>query len=164
MIIGILAIGFFGKYLYGLAKDIHAMSIKVDKLDASIGHEKGNPIEHYTLLMKLAEELRELRMDSEEHVAHARTHYDDIKRLNDQDVYARCNIDKCPHLVTVISNIRDVVSKFNEFDVKASESRNATGSNLEEIRNQMQILASEVSQQSKQMVSVLTDLLVGRSK
>ena len=62
----------------------------------------------------------------------------------------------------MISNIRAVGALFEQFNVRAEESRTATGANLKDIREQMQILAAEVSGQSKQVVTLLSNVLVGR--
>ncbi len=162
MLLGIVFAGFLAKYVYSLARDIHGMASQVSKMEASVLHERGNPIQHYTMLHELGEELRELRQDAEAHATNASKHYEDVIRLNSQEVYARCNIDKCPHLITVIGNIRNVGALFEQFSVKAEESRNSTGASLKDIQGQMQVLAAEVSAQSKQVVQLLGDVLVGR--
>ena len=164
MVLGIVFAGFLVKYIYSLAGDIHEMAAQVAKMEASVSHEKGSPIIHYDLMRNIEKEITELRQDAEVHAAGASKHYDDIIRLNSQEVYARCNIDKCPHLITVISSIKEVGSLFEQFDIKAEESRNASGSSLRDIQAQMNTLAAEVSAQSKQVVQLLGDVLVGRKK
>jgi hypothetical protein len=166
MIVGIFALGFCGKYLYTLAGSIRAMAIKVDKLDTTIGHDQGNPIAHYNILMKLADELREFRQDSEVHVSRAEKHYNHVENLDAQPKYLDCDVSRCVHLVTVINEIKKVAEKFEQFEQRATDSRTLTGGSLDDIRAEMKGLATEVSQQSKQMVEVLTRLLLsgGKSK
>jgi hypothetical protein len=164
MIIGLIALGFCGTYLYSLAKSIRAMAVKVDKLDTTLTHEKGDPIAHYTVLSKIADELREFRQDSELHINQAAKHYDSVERLDSQPKYLDCDVSRCIHLVTVINEIKKVADRFEQFDQRANDSRVATGGSLEEIRAEMKGLASEVSQQSKQMVEVLTRLLLSGGK
>ena len=162
MLLGIIFAGFLAKYIYSLAQDIHAMAAQVNKLDASIGHKEGDPIAHYSILREIESEIQELRQDAEVHATNAAKHYEDVVRLNSQETYAKCNIDKCPHLVTVRNQIKDVGQLFEQFNIKANESRQATGATLEDIRSQMNTLAAEVSAQSKQVVQLLGDVLVGR--
>ena len=164
MILGICFAGILAKYIYSLAQDIHAMASQVSKMEGSLSHRDGDPITHYTILREIESELQELRQDAEAHATDASKHYEDVIRLNSGEVYNHCNIDKCPHLTTVISNIRAVGALFEQFNVRAEESRTATGTNLKEIREQMQILAAEVSGQSKQVVTLLSNVLVGRKK
>ena len=164
MLIGIAAVPVLARYLWVLARDIHAMADKVNRLDASISHEKGNPVAHFQMLHEIGEELREIRQDAEAHSKDATRHYEDIERLNDQEVYARCNIDKCPHLLTVVNNVRELGHLFEQFNIRAEESRNASGASLKDIQAQMNTLATEVSAQSKQVVSLLGDVIVGRKK
>lgn len=162
MVIGVFAVGLLVTYTWKLAKDIHSMAAQVSKLDASISHEKGSPIIHYDLMRSIENELQELRQDAEVHATSAAKHYEDVVRLNSGEVYARCNIDKCPHLVSIRNQIKDVGGLFSEFNVKAEESRNASGASLKDIQQQMNTLAAEVSAQSKQVVQLLGDVLVGR--
>jgi ElaB/YqjD/DUF883 family membrane-anchored ribosome-binding protein len=159
---GLVLAGMLVKYIYSLAQDIHEMAAQVAKMEASVLHERGNPIVHHQMLHEIGEELRELRQDAEAHATNASKHYEDVIRLNSQETYAHCNIDKCPHLITVIGNIRNVGALFEQFSVKAEESRNSTGASLKDIQSQMQVLAAEVSAQSKQVVQLLGDVLVGR--
>jgi len=159
---GLVLAGMLVKYIYSLAQDIHEMATQVARMESSMSHEKGSPLIHYDLMRAIEAELQELRQDAEAHAANANKHYEDVIRLNSQEVYARCNIDKCPHLITVIGNIRSVGALFEQFTVKAEESRNSTGASLKDIQNQMQVLAAEVSAQSKQVVQLLGDVLVGR--
>jgi predicted nucleic acid-binding Zn-ribbon protein len=159
---GLVLAGMLVKYIYSLAQDIHKMAAQVAKMEASVSHEKGSPLIHYDLMRAIEAELQELRQDAEAHATNANKHYEDVIRLNSQEVYARCNIDKCPHLITVIGNIRNVGALFEQFSVKAEESRNSTGASLKDIQGQMQVLAAEVSAQSKQVVQLLGDVLVGR--
>lgn len=162
MVLGIIFAGFLAKYIYSLAQDIHVMASQVAKMEASVAHEKGSPIIHYDILREIENELQELRQDSEIHAANASKHYEDVIRLNSQEAYSRCNIDKCPHLITIRNQIKDVGSLFAEFNLKAEESRNASGASLRDIQTQMNTLAAEVSAQSKQVVQLLGDVLVGR--
>lgn len=164
MVLGIIFAGFLAKYVYSLAQDIHAMSSQVARMEASIGHKEGDPIAHYSILREIESELQELRQDAEIHANSASRHYEEVVRLNSGEVYAHCNIDKCPHLINVIGNIKEVGQLFEQFNIKAAESRMATGASLEDIRSQMGVLAAEVSAQSKQVVTLLGDVLVGRKK
>lgn len=164
MVLGIVFAGLLVKYIYSLAQDIHSMAEKVGKLDASVSHEKGSPIIHYDLMRAIENELQELRQDAEVHATNAAKHHEDVIRLNSQEAYAHCNIDKCPHLITVIGQIKAVGSLFEQFNIRAEESRNATGASLQDIQQQMTTLAAEVSAQSKQVVQLLGDVLVGRKK
>ena len=162
MVLGVVFAGVLAKYIYSLAQDIHAMASQVAKMEGAISHREGDPIAHYSILREIESEIQELRQDAEVHSTNASKHYDDVVRLNSGEVYARCNIDKCPHLATVISNIRSVGALFEQFNIRAEEARTATGVNLKDIREQMQILAAEVSGQSKQVVTLLSNVLVGR--
>jgi hypothetical protein len=164
MVLGIIFAGFLAKYIYSLTQDIHAMAAQVSKMEGAISHKEGDPIAHFSILREIENELQELRQDSEIHAANASKHYEDVIRLNSQEAYAKCNIDKCPHLITIRNQIKDVGSLFAEFNVKAEESRNASGASLRDIRTQMATLAIEVSAQSKQVVQLLGDVLVGRKK
>lgn len=164
VIMGIVLAGILAKYIYSLAQDIHSMAEKVGKLDAVVSHQDGDPIKHYSILREIENELQELRQDAEIHTANASKHYEDVIRLNSQEAYAYCNIDKCPHLITVIGNIKAVGALFELFTIRAEESRNATGASLQDIQQQMTTLAAEVSAQSKQVVQLLGDVLVGRKK
>ena len=153
---------FIGKFFLSLHSKIDAASSITQQLGERIVTSSGDPIVHYTILKEIENELQELRQDAEAHATNASKHYEDVIRLNSQEVYARCNIDKCPHLITVIGNIRNVGALFEQFNVKAEESRNSTGASLKDIQGQMQVLAAEVSAQSKQVVQLLGDVLVGR--
>ena len=164
MLLGVVFAGFLAKYVYSLAQDIHAMSTQVARMEASITHKEGDPIAHFSILREIENELQELRQDAEIHANNASRHYEEVIRLNSGEVYAHCNIDKCPHLINVISNIKEVGQLFEQFNIKAAESRVATGASLEDIRSQMGVLAAEVSAQSKQVVTLLGDVLVGRKK
>lgn len=164
MLLGVVFAGFLAKYVYSLAQYIHVMASQVAKMEASVAHEKGSPIIHYDILRGIESELQELRQDAEIHSNNASRHYEEVVRLNSGEVYAHCNIDKCPHLINVIGNIKEVGQLFEQFNIKAEESRNSTGASLKDIQSQMTILATEVSAQSKQVVQLLGDVLVGRKK
>jgi hypothetical protein len=161
---GLVLAGMLVKYIYSLAQDIHDMAAQVAKMEASISHEKGSPIIHYDLMRSIENELQELRQDAEVHATNASKHYEEVIRLNSGEAYNHCNIDKCPHLITVIGNIKAVGALFEQFNIRAEESRNATGASLQDIQQQMTVLAAEVSAQSKQVVQLLGDVLVGRKK
>ena len=165
----IVAFGLLGAWLtvrffLKLHKDIGDVTTITKHLGDKIITSNGDPIIHYGILREIENELQELRQDSEIHAANASKHYEDVIRLNSQEAYARCNIDKCPHLITVRNQIKDVGSLFAEFSLKAEESRNASGASLRDIQTQMNTLAAEVSAQSKQVVQLLGDVLVGRKK
>jgi len=153
---------FIGKFFLSLHSKIDAASSITQQLGERIVTSSGDPIVHYTILKEIENELQELRQDAEAHATSANKHYEDVIRLNSQEVYSRCNIDKCPHLVTIRNQIKDVGSLFADFNVKAEESRNASGASLKDIQSQMTTLAAEVSAQSKQVVQLLGDVLVGR--
>lgn len=165
----IVAFGLLGLYLsirffINLHNDIKDVTAITKQLGEKIVTDKGNPVIHYDILREIENELQELRQDSEIHAANASKHYEDVIHLNRQEAYAKCNIDKCPHLITIRNQIKEVGQLFEQFNIKADESRKATGSSLEDIRFQMATLATEVSAQSKQVVQLLGDVLVGRKK
>lgn len=162
VIFAIVGVYFVGKFFLSLHSKIDAASSITQQLGERIVTTSGDPTVHYTILTGIEKELRELRQDAEAHTANATKHYEDVVRLNSQEVYAHCNIDKCPHLITVIGNIKAVGQLFEQFTIKAEESRNSTGASLKDIQAQMQGLATEVSAQSKQVVQLLGDVLVGR--
>jgi hypothetical protein len=164
VILAIVGTYFIGKFFLSLHSKIDAASSITQQLGERIVTSSGDPTVHYTILKGIENELRELRQDAEVHAKNASTHYEDVIRLNSQEVYARCNIDRCPHLVTIRNQIKDVGSLFADFNVKAEESRNASGASLKDIQSQMTTLAAEVSAQSKQVVQLLGDVLVGRKK
>lgn len=162
VLLAIVGTYFIGKFFLSLHSKIDVASSITQQLGERIVTSSGDPTVHYTMLTGIEKELRELRQDSEVHATNAAKHYEDVIRLNSQEVYSRCNIDKCPHLITVIGNIKAVGALFEQFNVKAEESRNSTGASLKDIQSQMQVLAAEVSAQSKQVVQLLGDVLVGR--
>ena len=164
VIFAIVGVYFVGKFFLSLHSKIDAASSITQQLGERIVTASGDPTVHYTILTGIVKELRELRQDAEAHASNSSKHYEDVLRLNSQEVYARCNLDKCPHLVTIRNQIKDVGGLFAEFNVKAEESRNASGASLKDIQNQMTTLAAEVSAQSKQVVQLLGDVLVGRKK
>lgn len=153
---------FIAKFFLSLHSKIDAASSITKQLGDKIITKEGDPVVHLTILKNIENELRELRQDTEDHISKASSHYDDLTRLNNQEIYAKCNIDRCPHLITIRSQIKDVGSLFAEFNLKAEESRNASGASLKDIQTQMNTLAAEVSAQSKQVVQLLGDVLVGR--
>jgi hypothetical protein len=161
---GLLGIWLTVRFFLKLHKDIGDVTTITKHLGDKIITSNGDPIIHYGILREIENELQELRQDSEIHAANASRHYEEVVRLNSGEVYAHCNIDKCPHLINVISNIKEVGQLFEQFNIKADESRRATGASLEDIRSQMNTLATEVSAQSKQVVQLLGDVLVGRKK
>jgi ElaB/YqjD/DUF883 family membrane-anchored ribosome-binding protein len=159
---GLLGLYLSVRFFLSLHRDIQDVTIITKQLGEKIVTDKGNPIIHYDLMRNIENELQELRQDSEAHISQAGKHYDEVIRLNSQEAYVHCNIDKCPHLITVITNIKNVGALFEQFNIKAEESRNSTGASLKDIQSQMQVLATEVSAQSKQVVQLLGDVLVGR--
>jgi len=161
---GLLGLFISVKFFLKLHKDIDDVTVITKQLGDKIVTENGDPIIHYGILRGIENELRELRQDAESHAISAVKHYEDVIRLNSQEAYSHCNIDKCPHLITIRNQIKDVGSLFAEFNLKAEESRNASGASLKDIQNQMTTLAAEVSAQSKQVVQLLGDVLVGRNK
>ena len=161
---GMLGIYLSVKFFLNLHDDIKDVTTITKQLGDKIVTDKGNPVIHYDILREIESELQELRQDAEIHANNASRHYEEVIRLNSGEVYAHCNIDKCPHLLSVIGNIKEVGQLFEQFNIKADESRRATGSSLEDVRFQMNTLASEVSAQSKQVVQLLGDVLVGRKK
>jgi hypothetical protein len=164
VILAIAGAYFIAKFFMSLHSKIDAASSITRQLGDKIITKEGDPVVHLTILKNIENELRELRQDTEAHVSKASSHYEDIIRLNSQETYAKCNIDRCPHLITIRNQIKDVGSLFAEFSVKAEESRNASGASLKDIQTQMNTLAAEVSAQSKQVVQLLGDVLVGRKK
>lgn len=161
---GLLGLYLSVRFFLNLHRDIQDVTNITKQLGDKIVTDKGNPVIHYDILREIENELQELRQDSEIHAANASKHYEDVIRLNSQEAYSRCNIDKCPHLITIRNQIKDVGSLFAEFNLKAEESRNASGASLRDIQTQMNTLAAEVSAQSKQVVQLLGDVLVGRKK
>jgi len=164
MLLGILFAGILAKYIYSLTQDIHSMAEKVSKLDSTIGHEQGSPILHYSILREIENELQELRQDAEVHANIAEKHYDAISRLNSGEAFVHCNVDKCPYMGKLAAGLMDIAKRFEQFDLRAEESRRATGLSIEEIRSQNKTLAEEVSAQGKQLVQLLSDVLMGRGK
>ena len=162
MLIGVMAtIGFMG-YLWKLANIINSMAEKIKLLDAAILNEKGNPLAQYSALVAINDEIEELRKDTEKHIAQAERHYQTLEDINAEEKYKNCNIDKCVHLQRIINAINGVLMRFDQFDDKANEARSATGNSLDDIREEMKGLSDTVSTQTKEMIHVLTEVLISK--
>jgi ElaB/YqjD/DUF883 family membrane-anchored ribosome-binding protein len=162
MLLGICFAGLLAKYIYSLASDIHSMAEKIKSLDAAILSEKGNPLAQYSALMAINDEIDELRKDTEKHIAQAERHYQTLEDIDAEEKYKNCDIDKCVHLQKIINAINGVLMRFDQFDDKADTARSATGNSLDDIREEMKGLSDTVSIQTKEMIHVLTEVLISK--
>ncbi len=164
MVIGVFAVGLLVTYTWKLAKDIHAMAAQVSKLDATISHEEGDPVKHYTILREIEKELEELRRDAEIQATASNKHYDISERLASGDAMLTCNVDKCPYMSKIVASLVDVVKRFDEFNIRAEDSRKTTGASIEDIRKQNETLSREISEQNNRLVNILSDVIIARGK
>ena len=166
-IIGLaVAIGlyYFIKLVLVIITKVENSSDVINNLGKSLTNEKGEPISQIVHFNQVSDYLKELQKLEAIHHEEAKKHYQHTAIIADENKVKNCDSQNCPYLLKMVSEVKNFTTRFDEFEKKASESRTLSGASLEDIRQQMQLLASEVSQQSKQMVNVLTDLLVGRKK
>jgi len=134
----------------------------INNMGKSLTNEKGEPIsqiEHFNQVTEILKEIKNLELN---HHSESKNHYRHTEIIADENKVKNCDAQNCPYLLKMVAEVKNFTTRFDEFEKKASDSRLSSGASLEDIRQQMQLLASEVSQQSKQMVNVLTDILVGR--
>ena len=159
---GLLGFYFSIKFFMNLHSDIKAITLATKQMGEKIGHKDGDPVAHFVVLRQIEAELREFRQDMEKHVSEAGSHYEDVKRLNDDEIWTRCPLDKCPNMGRFTSVLQSLVEKFENFDKKAQESRAATGNSLEGINAQMQQVGKEIGDTFKVLLQTMTDIMVGR--
>jgi hypothetical protein len=160
----IVAIGlyYFVKLVLVLVKKVETSSEVINNLGKALTNDKGEPIsqvDHFNQVTKFLEEIKKIELY---HHEEAKKHYKDTEIIADENKVKNCDAQNCPYLLKMVAEVKNFTTRFNEFEKKAHDSRTTSGASLEDIRQQMQLLASEVSQQSKQMVNVLTDILIGR--
>lgn len=165
----IVAFGTLGIYLsvrffLKLHSDISDVTEITKQLGGKIVTTKGDPQIHYDLIRSLDDKLQALNKNIETYNNIVNKHYDATERLISGESLLHCNVDKCPYMGKIVTSLGDVSKKFDEFNVRADESRRATGASIEDIRKQNETLAREVSAQGKQLVQLLSDVLVGRGK
>jgi hypothetical protein len=165
----IVAFGALGIYLsvrffLKLHSDISEVTEITKELGGKIITTKGDPQIHYDLIKSLENNLQTLNKNIETYNHVVNKHYDAMERLTSGETFLHCNVDKCPYMGKIVSSLGEVSKRFDEFNVRAKESRTVTGSSLKDIQSQMATLASEVSAQSKQVVQLLGDVLTGRKK
>lgn len=165
LLIGVIvALGlyYFVKLVKLIVSKVESSSDVIINLGKSLTNDKGEPVKHvdnFLSIIKKLDEIKEFELSRNEKI---NKYADRIDLLVDNIKDKQCKIDECPYFGKVLSELKLLIEKFDQFERRANDSRNITGNSLDEMRTQMQILASEISQQSKQMVNVLTDLLVGR--
>lgn len=161
-IIVIVGIYYFIKLVKIIISKIESSSEVIVGIGRALTNDKGEPIsqiEHFNIVTKLLEDIKKTQ---QLHVEDAGTHYGHTKMIADENKVKNCDAANCPYLLKMVAEVRLFTEKFDQFEKKAQDSRISTGASLEDVKNQMQGLASEISQQSKQMVTILTDLLIGR--
>jgi len=162
IVIGVAGSVFFLNYVRRLALSIQSMAVQVKNLEEALLSEKGNPLTQYSALMGIHNAITELRQDTEKHIIQAERHYQTLEDDSADERWKNCDIERCVHLQKIIAAIREVNFRFDEFDSKAQEVRTTTGSSLEGIRGEMSKLGSEIGDQKKQIIDVLTSLLLNR--
>lgn len=158
----VIGLYYFIKLIKVIINKVESSAEVINSLGKSLTNDRGEPIsqiEHFNQVTKFLEDLRK---GESEHYEEAKKHYKHTEIIADENKVKNCDAQNCPYLLKMVAEVKNFTTRFDEFEKKASDSRLISGSSLEDIRQQMQILASEVSQQSKQMVNVLTDILIGR--
>lgn len=158
----VIGLYYFVKLVKLIISKIETSSDVITTLGKSLTNDKGEPVKHvdnFLTIIKKLDEIREFELSQNEK---SNKHSDKLDSLVENFKNKSCKVEDCPYFGKLVTELRSLVEKFDQFERRANESRNLTGNSLDEMRNQMQVLASEISQQSKQMVSVLTDLLIGR--
>jgi hypothetical protein len=159
----IIGLYYFIKLVLVIINKVETSSDIINGLRKSLTNDKGEPIsqiEQFKQVSELLKDIKNLELFNQEL---AKKHYRDTEIIADENKVKHCDAQNCPYLLKMVAEVKNFTTRFDEFEKKASDSRMISGASLEDIRQQMQLLASEVSQQSKQMVNVLTDILIGRN-
>lgn len=168
-LIAAILVGFykiFGGYLKGIQEDVGDATAKVNSLYTALSNTKGEPIVQHDLLVNMINEIKSMKEKLEAHNIGAEHHYDDIRRLTDEEQWKHCDIEKCPYISKLSQNLKDIEARFSEFEIKAEQSRNATGVSLESVNQSVQQtgkdLGKEIGDLAKMLITVLSDSLRNR--
>lgn len=161
-LIVVIGLYYFVKLIKLIISKIETSSDVIVTLGKSLTNDKGEPVKHvdnFITIIKKLDEIKDFELSQNEK---SNRHSDKLDSIAENVKNKTCKVEDCPYFGKLVLELKSLVEKFNEFERRANESRSLTGNSLDDMRNQMQVLASEISQQSKQMVNVLTDLLIGR--
>lgn len=135
------------------------ISEDVSTLRSLLKHEsgQGDPLLHYSMLQEINKEMRELREDAEKHHSDAQKCHDNIARAADAAKFQDCDVNKCLH-------ISRILSRFDDFDKRADESRGSTLNTLDSINLRITELGKENGDMARSIISVLSDFVMNKKK
>ena len=70
--------------------------------------------------------MTEIRQDLEAAVEHSHEHWNDTKHLADMEPWQKCDVNRCPNILTCINNLRDIKGDLRQFVAGARGAREDT--------------------------------------
>jgi len=119
--------------------------------------EHGNPKTHFIMLQDVKKQTEDIEDMLQQHIPQCREHFIDIDKLSSLEPYQNCPIEKCLALSKINNTYNDLKSRFELFEVMATESRNRTQESLANI-------SQELTELSKELVVSLRESKKGNSR
>lgn len=136
----------------------------VEAIGKAVITREGTPAFDRRTFDEMKQQLEVVHKDFLDHKHEASEHYSDVERLSNEDMWKRCDVQKCNHLQTVGHKLERVLERFDVFDRRADETRSSTILSLQSLSQSQKDLGSELSNIAKTIIQVLSDIIKDRDK
>lgn len=154
-LLAIIGLYLLWRHVENSASEIKRTTATIDSLGQKLLSEKNDPSVSFSFLSDIKDIVAEIREDLEDHNVEAHNHYTDVKRLSDEEPWKHCSIEKCPHLPKILDKIERVIEKFNQFDIDAERSRQATRTTLTQLDSHVGKVHTEFNNLARTIIDVL---------
>ena len=138
-----------------MTTELKRITTTIDSLGNRLLSDKNDPNVAFSFLSDIKDIVAAIREDLEDHNSEAHNHYSDVKRMSDEEPWKHCSIEKCPHLPKILDKIERVIEKFNQFDIDAERSRQATGTTLTQLDSHVGKVHTEFNNLARTIIDVL---------
>ena len=136
----------------------------VDAIGKAVITREGTPAFDRRTFDEMKQQLENVHKDFLDHKHEAAEHYSDVERLANDDMWKRCDVQKCSHLQATENKLERVFERFDSFDRRADESRSSTSLSLQSLNQSQKDLGFELSNIAKTIIQVLSDIIKERDK
>lgn len=117
--------------------------------------KQGHIIKLYEYNSNYLKVLTELETLTRTHFSEANRHYEDVKKLANDEHWKNCPIDKCPNFPKILLGYQGLISKFEIFQINAIEVRENMLRSMEEMAASLSRLTEEASNTNLEIIALL---------
>ena len=146
---GILVVACFGLiggalWLKSWFGQLKGLTETISKIALSCLDSEGHPVRQQEYHARIRELLVEMKTLIEIHERATNEHFDDVKRLSDDEHWKNCPVDKCPNFGKILAAYQEMVAKFEVYEVRSVENRTRTNETLDELTKELMALGREI--------------------